>query len=105
MFLLKIGVPWTCFEIALTWSSSKGQTLETQRIHQEKLIKQVIQFPHGRMVNLVKKETIRLGPSARCARHDITLLGYIRTNVMTLGKRSNHHIWPRFKSDWCQDNS
>ena len=26
MFLLKIGVPQTCFEIALTWSSSKGRT-------------------------------------------------------------------------------
>ena len=26
MFLLKIGVPQTCFEIALTWSSSNGWT-------------------------------------------------------------------------------
>ena len=68
MFLLKIEVPQTCFEIALTWSSSKVQTLETQRIHQDKLIKQGIQFPHGKMVNLVKKETIILGPSIRCAR-------------------------------------
>ena len=57
------------------------------------------------MVNLSKKETITIGPPARCARHDITLLGYIKTNVMTLGKGSNHHIWPRFRSDWCQDNS
>ena len=31
MFLLKIGVPQTCFKIALTWSSSKGQTLDTQK--------------------------------------------------------------------------
>ena len=75
MLLLKIGLPQTCFEIALTWSSSKGQTLDTQRIHQEKLIKQVIQFLHGRMVNLVKKETITLGPPVGCARHDITLPG------------------------------
>ena len=44
MFLLKIGLPHTCFEIALTWSSSKGQTLDTQRIHQEQLIEQVLQF-------------------------------------------------------------
>ena len=36
------------------------------------------------MVNLVKKETITLGPSARCARHDITLPGHIKTNVITL---------------------
>ena len=38
MFLLKIGVPQTCFEIVLTWSSSKGQTLDTGRIHQEQLV-------------------------------------------------------------------
>ena len=38
MFLSMIIVPQTCFEIALTWSSSKGQTLDTQRIHQEQLI-------------------------------------------------------------------
>ena len=68
MLLLKIIVQLTCFEIALTWSSSKGRTLDTQKIHQDKLIKQGIQFPHGKMVNLVKKETITLGPSAMCAR-------------------------------------
>ena len=68
MFLLKIGVSQTCFEIALTWSSSKGQTLDTQRIHQDKLIKQGIQFPHGKWLTLLKKETITLGPPVRCAR-------------------------------------
>ena len=31
MFLSMIRVPQTCFEIALTWSSSKGQTLDTRR--------------------------------------------------------------------------
>ena len=35
MFLLKIRVSQTCFEIALTWSSGEDQTLETRRIHQE----------------------------------------------------------------------
>ena len=84
MFLLKIGVPQTCFEIALTWSSRKNRILDTQRIHQDKLIKQGIQFPHGKMVNLVKKETITLGPLVRCARHGITLPGHIGTNVITL---------------------
>src|SRR4051812_2504461 len=88
MFLSKIRVSQTCFEIALTRSSSKGQTLDTQRIHQDKLIKQVIQFPHGRMVNLVKKETITIGPPVRCARHDITLPGHVKTIVITLGKMS-----------------
>ena len=31
MFSLKIRVPQTCFEIALTWSLIKGQTLDTRR--------------------------------------------------------------------------
>ena len=30
MFLLKIGVPQICFETVLTWSSSKGQALDTK---------------------------------------------------------------------------
>ena len=37
------------------------------------------------MTNLAKKETITIGPPARCARHDITLPGHIKTNVITLG--------------------
>ena len=44
MLLLMIGVPQTCFEIALTWSSGKDQAMDTQRIHQEQLIEQVLQF-------------------------------------------------------------
>ena len=85
MFLLMKRVPQTCFEIALTCSSIKGRTLDIQRIHQEQFIKKVIPFPHGRMVNLAKKETIIVGPPARWARHDITLPGHIKTNVITLG--------------------
>ena len=90
MFLLKIEVPQTCFEIALTWSSSKNRILDTQRIHQKKLIKQVLQFPHGRMDNLAEKESIMIGPSAGGggARHDIMLPGHQRTNIITLGKLS-----------------
>ena len=57
------------------------------------------------MVNLVKKETITAGPPARCARHDITLSVHIRTNVMTLGKYLNHHIWPSFRSGSGHDTS
>ena len=33
----------------------------------------MLQFPHGRMVNLVKQETITTSPLARCDGHDITL--------------------------------
>ena len=56
MFLLKIGVPVTCFEIALTMYSSKGQTLDTGRIHQEQLVDKVLQFPHERIANLAKRK-------------------------------------------------
>ena len=35
--------------------------------------------------------SLAIGPPTRCARHDITLLGYRKTNAMTLGKCSNHH--------------
>ena len=30
------------------------------------------------MVNLAKREVITIGPTARCARHDITLPGHIK---------------------------
>ena len=36
--------------------------------------------------NHVNKETITIGPPARCARHDITLPGHMKTNIITLGK-------------------
>ena len=39
------------------------------------------------MDNLAKKESITIGPPARCARHDITLPGHIKTNVKTLGNK------------------
>ena len=37
-------------------------------------------------LTLLKGRTITIGPPARCARHDITLPGHIKTNVITLGK-------------------
>ena len=37
------------------------------------------------MDNLAEKETITIGPLARCARHDTTLPGHIKTIVITLG--------------------
>ena len=33
---------------------------------------------------LAKKEAITIGPPSRCVRHDITLPGHIKTNVITL---------------------
>jgi hypothetical protein len=37
---------------------------------------------------ILAKETITIGPPARCARHDITLPGHPRTNVITPGNMS-----------------
>ena len=39
------------------------------------------------MANLAKKATITIGPPARCARHDITLPGHIKANVISLGNK------------------
>ena len=36
-------------------------------------------------LTLQKKETIIIGPPAKCATHDITLPGHLRTNVITPG--------------------
>ena len=38
------------------------------------------------MDNLAEKESITIGPPARCARHDITLPGHIKTIVITSWK-------------------
>ena len=43
MFLLTNGVPQLCFGIALTWSSGKGQSLDTQGIHR-KFLEHLMQF-------------------------------------------------------------
>ena len=37
------------------------------------------------MDKLIEKESITIGPQAKCARHDIILPGHIKTNVITLG--------------------
>ena len=38
------------------------------------------------MDNLAKKGTTTIGPPVRSARHDITLPGHIKTNVITIRK-------------------
>ena len=43
MFLKMSGVTQSYFWIALTWSSGKGRTLGTQRIHRE-LLEDLMQF-------------------------------------------------------------
>ena len=84
MFLLKIGVPQTCFEIALTWSSSKVVLWIHKVSIRNNLWNKSYSFLMEEWITLLKG-TITIGPQARCARHDITLLGHIKTNVITLG--------------------
>ena len=49
---------------------------------------------------------VTLGSPARCARHDITLPGHIKTNVKNPWKYVQTVISdPRFRPDWCQDTS
>ena len=37
------------------------------------------------MGNLAREDTITIGPPVRCARHDITLPGHIKSKVINLG--------------------
>ena len=39
------------------------------------------------MDSLAEKDSITIGPRARCARHDITLPGHIKANVISLGNK------------------
>ena len=56
MFLLKIRVPKICFEIALTWSLGKDQTLDIQRIHQDKLINKAFNFLMEKWLTLLRRK-------------------------------------------------
>ena len=47
MFLMMFRVPQSCFGAALTWSSGKGRTLGTQRIHGE-ILEHIMQFYQGK---------------------------------------------------------
>ena len=47
MFLMMFRVTQSYFWIALTWSSGKGQTVGTQRIHRE-LLEHLMQFYQGK---------------------------------------------------------
>ena len=88
-------------DMVIRWRSNFGNTKDPS----ETTYRKVLQFPHGRMDSLAEKDSITIGPRASCARHDITLPGHIKTNVITLEICSNYHIWPRFIFDWCQDTS
>ena len=56
-----------------------------------------------KMVNLLNQDTTIIGLPAGCVGHDIHFTGYRETNIIILGKCSNHHICLRFRSGWCQD--
>ena len=50
------------------------------------------------LVNIAKKETITIGPPARCARHDIIhFTGYRETNIIALVKTSQPSHLPEIQ--------
>ena len=55
------------------------------------------------MANFLNQVTTIIGLPAGCVGHDIHFTGYRGTNIIVLGKCSNHHICLRFRSGWCQD--
>ena len=55
------------------------------------------------MANFINQDIIITGLPAGCVGHDIHFTGYRATNIIILGKYSNHHICLRFRSGWCQD--
>ena len=57
------------------------------------------------MDNLAEKESITIGPPARCARHDNTLPGHIKTNIITLGNMFQPSYLTEVRSDWCHETN
>ena len=57
----------------------------------------------GRWPTFFNRDTTIIGLPAGCVGHDIHFTGYRETNIIVLGKCSNHHICLRFRSGWCQD--
>ena len=76
-----IGMLRDSIDMVIRWRSNFGNTKDPS----ETTYRKVLQFPHGRMDSLAEKDSITIGPRASCARHDITLPGHIKTNVINLG--------------------
>ena len=81
----------------------KGRTSGTQKSIGATR-EQILRNPYGGVANFLKQDTIIIGLPDGCVGHDIHLTGYRETNIIVLGKCSNHHICLRFRSGWCQNN-
>ena len=55
------------------------------------------------MANFLNQNTTVIGLPAGCVGHDFHFTGYRETNIIVLGKRSNHHICLRFRYGWGED--
>ena len=89
MFLLKIGVPQTCFEIALTWCLFQSRPDFGYRKDPLGTTCRISLTISSRKNGYLAKENTMIGPPARGgARHDIMLPGHQRINIITLGKLS-----------------
>ena len=83
-------------------TSSKGRTSETQKSIGATR-EQTLRNPYGEVANFINQDIIITGLPAGCVGHDIHFTGFRGTDIIVLGKYSNHHICLRFRSGWCQD--
>ena len=81
----------------------KDRTSGTPKIIRNNYGSKSIRNPHGEVANFLNQDIIITGLPAGCVGHDIHFTGYRVTNIIILGKYSNHHICLRFRSGWCQD--
>src|SRR3990170_6898769 len=85
MFLLMIRVLKSCFEVAMIRCFKQGSDLGYTNDPSGATYKKPYNFLLEEWLTLQKKETIIIGPPAKCARHDIPLPGYQWTNIITPG--------------------
>ena len=81
----------------------KGRTSGAQESIRNNYGSRILRNPYGKVANFINPDTIIIDLPAGCVGHDIHFTGYRGTNIIVLGKCSNHHICLRFRSGWCQD--
>ena len=81
----------------------KGRTSVAQESIRNIYESRILRNPYGEVANFLNQDTIIIGLPVGCVGHDIHSTGYRETNIIALGKHSNHHICLRFRSGWCQD--
>ena len=88
MFLLKIVVPQTCFEIALTWCFNQGPDFGYTNDPSGETYKISLTISSRKNGYPFKRNCNDRSSSQGGARHDTMLPGHIKTNVITLENMS-----------------